>query len=151
MLTIFWQWRVAANLQFVINSLRCNKTRYTYICLDVGILLAQLSGTFYNLPRKIFSKYLLAILKDFNVRIGYFSTIVIILYPTDILLKSVFSPYFKPHYKDTKTWLFSSLLSEANIKKAKNCNLLGRRGRPVIDKGRGNWPRAWGSRSRSST
>lgn len=99
MLTVFWQGRVAGNLQFVKNSLLCNKTRYTYICLEIGILLAQLSGTFYNLPRKIFSKYLLAVLKDLNVRVGYFPTIVIILYPTDILLKTVFFPYFKPRYK----------------------------------------------------
>ena len=107
------------NLQSVKNSLLCNKTRYAYICLAIGILLVQLSRTFCNLPRKIFSKYLLAILKDLNGRIGYFPTIVIILYPTDILLKTMFSPpILKPRYKDTKTWSFRSLLSEADIKEA---------------------------------
>lgn len=80
MLTIIWWCRVATNPQFVKNKqTNTNQTKncavkiYACIHLKIGILISQISRIFYHWPSKIFSKCLLAILKDLHVRIGCYS------------------------------------------------------------------------------
>lgn len=130
-----------------------NKRRCVYICLKISILISQISGTFCNLPSKVFKNCLLAILilKDLNVRVGYYSINNPLSNRYFNKDYGVFSPLIlKPCFRDTKTWYISSVSSEANTKQDETCNLWEGEG-TVNDKGGGNRQRASGPRSRSGT
>ena len=128
MLTIFWQWRVAANLQSVIIIVQWNKI-CLYLLGNRHIACSVIQDILQFAKKNIF-QILVSHIKRLKWQNWLFSHNSNNSLSNRYFVKDyMFSPpILKPCYKDTKTWSFCSLLSEADIKEALDLQLIGAEG-----------------------